>query len=109
MRKVKWIFFGYLALVGLIIAFIGISFAATPARDPNSLFLPYNGSIKSLDPAEVNDTAGALLIGQVYECLYNYRYNKRPYELFPELASAMPDISPDGLTMTIKLRHGIHF
>jgi ABC-type transport system substrate-binding protein len=109
MRKVKWIFFGYLGFVALIIAFIGISFATTPLRDSESIYLIYNGSIKSLDPAEVNDTVGALLIGQLYECLYNYRYGVRPYEVFPELAAAMPEVSADGLTMTIKLRHGIHF
>jgi len=109
MQKVKWIFFGYLGVVAAVVLGIAVSFRAAPPRDPKTLYIPYAGSIRTFDPAEVNDTIGGPLVGYVYECLYNYKYGVRPYTLFPELAAEMPEISDDGLTMTIKLRKGIHF
>jgi oligopeptide transport system substrate-binding protein len=109
MRKAKWIFFGYLALVVLIVGGIAVSFNAVPPHDPHSLYYPLIGMIKTLDPSEVNDQIGADLVGLCYESLYNYKYKVRPYEIFPELAAEMPRLSPDGMTMTIPLRHGIHF
>src|SRR4051794_35423711 len=109
MRKVKWIFFAYLALVALIIVGIGASFAFTPARDPGTLYSTYASDIKTLDPAEISDVPSSAIAGQVFECLYNYVYGKTPYTLFPELAAAMPQISADGKTYTIHLRKGIHY
>jgi peptide/nickel transport system substrate-binding protein len=43
-----------------------------------------------------------------------YQYSGRPTkdggsELRPDLATAMPDVSPDGLTWTIHIRPGIHY
>ncbi|HEX4793909.1 MAG TPA: ABC transporter substrate-binding protein [Humisphaera sp.] len=109
MRKAKWIFVGYLALVVLIVAGIAISFSAAPPRNPQALTLPILDSIRTLDPAEVNDDIGHPLVGSLYEGLYNYKYGVKPYTMFPDLASQMPQISPDGLVWTIKLRKGIHF
>ncbi len=109
MRVTKWIFFGYLILVVLLVAGIAVSFNATPPRDPGTIYSVYAGSVKTLDPAEVNDSVGGKLIGQIYECLYNYKYDPTHYELFPELAADMPETSPDLTSMTIKLRHGIRF
>lgn len=109
MQKVKWIFFGYVALVALIIIGIGVSLGLTPPRDPSTLYTAYGANIKSLDPAEVNDTQGDAIANQIYECLYNYKYGVQPYELFPELAAEMPHYSADNKTVTVKIRPGIHF
>ena len=109
MRITKWIFFAYVMLVALIVAGIAVSFAMTPPRDPHTLHTTYGANIKSLDPSEINDTLGSAIAGQMYECLYNYQYNVRPYALMPELAAALPQISADGKTVTIPIRKGIHF
>ena len=109
MRKAKWIFFGYLIAVFLLIAGIAVSFNATPARDPSTLYFAYSGAIKTMDPAEVGDTLSGAIVGQFYECLYNYEYAKQPYTLMPEVAQSLPETSKDGLTMTIKIRPGIRF
>jgi ABC-type transport system substrate-binding protein len=109
MRATKIIFFAYLALVVVLILGIGVSFNATTLRDPQTIYLPLSGSVKTLDPAEVNDDVGAPLVGMVYECLYNYKYGVSPYEICPEIADGMPQVSPDGLTVTIKLHKGVRF
>lgn len=109
MRITKWIFFSYVAAVVLITASIAVSFAMTSPRDPHTLYSTYGANIKSLDPAEINDTLGSAIAGNIYECLYNYQYKVKPYTLMPELAAALPQISEDGKTATISIRKGIHF
>jgi oligopeptide transport system substrate-binding protein len=109
MRKIKWIFIAYVSFVMLAIAGIAIAFNAAPPRDPDTYYSSYGAAVKTLDPAENNDTMGSQILGYVFEGLYNYKYGVYPYALFPELASAMPAVSADGLTMTIPVRHGIHY
>src|SRR6266545_4646502 len=101
MRKVKWIFFAYLALVALILCGIAVSFGLVPTRDPHTLYLSYASNLKTLDPSNIQDVPGSKVAGQVFETLYNYDYETRPYQLIPEIASELPQVSPDGLTITI--------
>jgi ABC-type transport system substrate-binding protein len=105
----KWIFFSYLAFVGLVIAGIALAFNAAPPRDSGTFYSTYGAAVKTLDPAEVGDTQGTDLLSYCYEALYNYKYGVQPFTLYPELAATMPQLSSDGLTMTIPIRHGIHF
>jgi oligopeptide transport system substrate-binding protein len=109
MQKMKWIFFGYLAFVALVIAGIALAFNAAPARDSGTFYSTYDAAVKTLDPAEVDDTLGSAILSPVYEALYNYKYEVHPFALYPELAATMPQVSADGLTMTIPIRHGIHY
>ncbi len=105
----KWIFFGYLALVAIIVGGIGASLAITPRRDPHTLYVSYAVNIKSFDSAELYDTTSSQIAGQVFECLYNYMPDKRPFELFPELATTMPTVSGDGRILSIPIRRGVHY
>lgn len=72
-------------------------------------YVTYSAKIKSLDPATAGDTTSASLQGNFYEALYTYHYLKRPVEVIPQLAEAMPEVSQDGLTYTIKVRKGIKY
>jgi ABC-type transport system substrate-binding protein len=109
MQKVKWIFFAYLAVVVLIAAGIAVSFTITPARDYYTNYTSYGSNIKTLDPAEIDDVESSNVAGNIFECLYNYEYGKEPYTLTPELAESLPVTSPDGKSITIHLKKGIHF
>ncbi len=109
MQKVKWIFFGYMGVVVLIVAGLAISFVKTPPRDPNTFYTFYLDNVKTMDPAECDDEQSANMIGNVYETLYTYKYGVEPYQLIPQLASDMPVVSDGGKTITIKIRHGVHF
>lgn len=73
------------------------------------LYDSYGAKIKSLDPATAGDTSSAALQGNFYESLYAYSYLKRPPQdnVVPQLAQALPEISPDGLTYTIRLKKGV--
>ena len=65
--------------------------------------------IRSLDPAITTDVSSALAVAKIYETLLQYAYLDRPYHVEPLLVEAMPEVSPDGLTYTFKLRKGIYF
>jgi ABC-type transport system substrate-binding protein len=109
MRKVKWIFFAYIALIAIMVVVFAVAMTVSPPRDTQTLYNIYIVNLKSLDPAVSNDVQGNEILSHVYECLYGYEYPTKPYKLVPALAEAMPDVSPDGLTYTIKLKKGIRF
>jgi ABC-type transport system substrate-binding protein len=109
MRKVKWIFFGYLAFVAAVVLGIGVSFSIAPPRDPETLHRVFLANIKSLDPAVANDEIGLEILPNIYEALYDYKYGVKPDTLYPRLAAEMPRVSDGGRTLIIKLRKGIHY
>ncbi len=63
----------------------------------------------SLDPARASSVYDKFLAVNLYDTLYRYRYLARPYQLTPNLAAAMPEVSDDGLVYTIRLRQGVTF
>jgi oligopeptide transport system substrate-binding protein len=65
--------------------------------------------LRGLDPANCSGVYEAREIGKVYEGLLEYHYLKKPYELIPNLAEAMPQVSNDGLTYTFKILKGVFF
>ena len=80
-------------------------------QDPNEKILVTvsEQKIKSLDPAQVDDTYSASEVAKVYEGLLAYHYLKRPYELIPNLAAAMPTVSEDGCMYTFTIKEGVEF
>lgn len=65
--------------------------------------------IKGYDPIMSNDLYSGREIGKIYESLLAYHWLKVPYELIPNLAEAMPEVSKDGITYTFKIRKGVLF
>lgn len=65
--------------------------------------------IKGFDPLLCPDLYTHTALMQTHEGLFEYEHLKRPYELRPLLASSFPEISPDGLTYTFKIRDGVYF
>ena len=109
MRTIKWLFFGYLTFCVLIAASLGLSFTFTRERDAQTSYGTYGGSLKTLDPAIVGDAGAGDLCGYVYETLYNYAYREDRYRLVPELADGEPIVSPDRLTVDIRIKPGVRF
>jgi oligopeptide transport system substrate-binding protein len=65
--------------------------------------------IRGFDPVTASDTTAITAISKVYQGLYEFEYLLRPYEIRPQLAEALPEISADRLTYTIRIKKGIHF
>lgn len=83
--------------------------ASAPPRPGEVVYYGETDRIRGLDPCRAGDVSSALASSRVYEGLYEYAYLARPYRLQPSLARGMPDISPDGLVYTIRIRPGIYF
>ena len=61
------------------------------------------------DPQAISDLYSGYVTRVIFDPLYRYDYLARPFRIVPNTAAAMPEISADGRTWTIKVRPGIHF
>jgi len=77
--------------------------------DEMIMYSAIGAKVAALDAGNVGDTASSAVASQIFECLYDYHYLKRPYQLIPKLAEGMPEISEDGLVYTIKIKQGVYF
>ena len=100
-----------LALAALAAAVV----AAAPAAarkwaDPGKVLrVTFPIAETGFDPQATSDLYSGHVQRAIFEPLYAYDYLARPYRLVPNTASALPEISPDGRTWTIRIRPGIHF
>ncbi len=84
--------------------------AASPAPAPLKVLhyiLP--AAETGLDPATSNDESSLVIEHAIFDTLYTYDYLARPVKVIPQAAAAMPDISADGKTYTIRLKKGMLF
>lgn len=68
-----------------------------------------DGAPNTLDPAQAAVIYANFGIVNLYDTLYRYKYLARPYELTTNLAVAMPEVSDNGLTYTIRIKPGVHY
>jgi ABC-type transport system substrate-binding protein len=99
-----------IALALLTLAVIGGCSDAPDAPESAKTYVhAMDGAPATLDPAQASNLYANALVVNLYDTLYRYRYLARPYELAPNLAEGMPAVSGDGLTLTIRLKQGVHF
>jgi ABC-type transport system substrate-binding protein len=79
------------------------------AQEMKVLKFSDDGIPTTFDPVQSGTIYSNEIVTAVYDTLYEYKYLKTPFELEPNLAAAMPSISKDGLTYTIKIKPGVHF
>lgn len=63
--------------------------------------------VRTLDPADAYELFPGILLYNMGDRLYTYKPGTT--ELEPQLASALPEVSSDGLTYKIPLREGVKF
>lgn len=68
-----------------------------------------DGAPTSLDPVHASSIYAKFLVVSLYDTLYRYSYLARPYQLTPNLAESLPEISADGLIYTIRIKPGVYF
>jgi oligopeptide transport system substrate-binding protein len=100
----------FFVLLAILFSFAGCN-KMPSGEDPNEmvLYTVMTSKIAGLDPGDIGDAPSARVAGQFFECLYQYDFLKRPYEIIPQLADGMPQISEEGSTYTIKIKKGIRF
>ena len=61
------------------------------------------------DPSQLSDLYSRTLTAAIFESLYRYDHLARPVQIKPLVASAMPEISADFRSFTIRIQPGIYF
>lgn len=85
------------------------SFAQSPADPKKVLRYVFPVAETGFDPAGVHDLYSAHVNGSIFETLFTYDYLASSAKLVPRTAVALPEVSADGLTYTIRLQKGIYF
>ena len=68
-----------------------------------------DGAPTSLDPAQASNIYANFIAVNLFDTLYRYKYLARPYQLEPNLAEGLPQVSADGLIYTIRIKPGVQF
>jgi ABC-type transport system substrate-binding protein len=95
------------AAASTLAAEAGLAVAAAPRK---TLRIAFPAPESSFDPTQTNsDAYSTAIIAQILEAPLAYDYLARPVRLVPQTAAALPDISADGRTITVRLQPGIFF
>lgn len=81
--------------------------ATTTAAGDGRITIGTTGKPRTLDPADAYELASLGLVFNMSDRLYTYEPGST--EIKPQLATALPKVSADGLTYTIPLRQGVVF
>lgn len=108
-------FFQSITLVGLAkflglalfcaVLLLGCSPASSPPPSSGRVTLGTTARVRTLDPADAYEVFAGTLLYNLGDRLYTYKGTT----LVPQLATALPTVSEDGLTYRIPLRQGILF
>ena len=97
------------ACVMLVQGSVSAAQPAARAGDPGKVLrVTMDGEEAGLDPQGVGDTYSFTVITAIFDPLYQYDYYGGA-RIVPRTAAAMPEISADGLTWTIRLKPGTRF
>ncbi len=75
----------------------------------NILRVVFEAAETGFDPARLSDRYSATITAHIFEALYGYDPLAMPVRPVPLTAAAMPEVSSDFRTWTVKVRPGIHF
>jgi oligopeptide transport system substrate-binding protein len=84
-------------------------YASAAFGDGKILRVTFQAAETGFDPVRVSDYYSGSIIEAIFDPLLTYDYLARPAKLVPNTAQALPQVSPDGRTYTLKLRKGIQF
>ena len=99
------------SILVFVVGMIFLCSGCTKKVDLNEkvLNLTVTAKVKGFDPVDAGDTYSSGEIARVYEGLLTYHYLKRPYELIPNLAESMPEVSDNGMKYIFKIKKGVLF
>lgn len=96
-------------LWGCLVLLLGLLLVAcggdVPRQGDDSIVIGTTARLRTLDPADAYENLAGLLLLNLGDRLYTYEGTN----LIPQLATALPEVSEDGLTYRIPLRQGVYF
>jgi len=73
------------------------------------LRIPFVAAETGFDYAQVSDLYSNIAISHIFDAPYEYDHLARPFKIKPATAVAMPEVSADFRTYTVRLKPGIYF
>lgn len=80
-----------------------------PAAGHKVLRYAFRVAETGFDPAQVNDLYSSTVIANIFDSPLTYDFLARPAKIVPNTAVALPEVSDDFRTLTVRLRPGIFF
>jgi ABC-type transport system substrate-binding protein len=97
-------------IAALLALFTASAALAQASAEPRKVLkIAYRTAETSFDPSAISDLYSRTVTPHIFEALYTYDHLARPAKIKPLLAAAMPEVSADFRTWTIKVRPGIYF
>ena len=86
-----------------------VATAAAQTAPKKVLRVAFNTAETSFDPVQISDLYSRTITPHIFEGLYRYDHLARPAKIRPLTAAALPEVSPDFTTWTVKVQAGIYF
>ncbi len=99
----------FMAITLAMACLLGIALPAKSADMAKTLRVAFRDAETGFDPQAVSDIFSYAVIGAIFDPLYAYDYFARPVRLTPNTAAALPEVTDEGRTYTIKVKPGIYF
>jgi ABC-type transport system substrate-binding protein len=87
----------------------GLPSPASAAQGKRTFRWAFNAAETGFDPAQISDLYSNYVVSNIIESPLQYDFLARPAELRPRTSAAMPEVSSDFRTFTVRLRPGIFF
>src|SRR4029450_734620 len=93
-----------------LVFILAVAVGGAHAADASKILrVTFQAAETGFDPVKVSDYYSGTVIEAIFDPLLTYDYLARPAKLVPNTAEALPQISEDGRTYTLKIRKGIFF
>ena len=94
----------------LLLASLALAGAAEPSKTaPKTLRYAFPVAETSFDPAQISDLYSRTVAAGIFDAPLEFAFMARPFPLRPNTAAAMPEVSADFRSFTLRIRPGIHF
>jgi len=97
------------ALLSSLVLLAGPGLAQPSAPAPKTLRYAFPIAESSFDPAQISDLYSRTVAAGIFDAPLEFAFMARPFQLRPNTAAAMPEVSADYRSFTIRLKPGILF
>ncbi len=100
---------GFVCLIALVCLLACTNESAVSTAGQKVYRHSMQGEANSLDPVHASSVYNGFIVTNIYDTLYRFKYLARPFELTPNLAESLPEVSSDGLRYRIRLQPNVYF
>jgi ABC-type transport system substrate-binding protein len=93
----------------VLAALLGAAVLPLAAQPQKTLRYAFPVAETSFDPAQISDLYSRTVAAGFFDAPLEFAYLARPFQLRPNTAAAMPEVSADYRSFTIRIKPGIYF